>query len=251
MTVIIVSCDMILFKVFPTPEDLAKAAAEEFASEIQKRSGRKSGFTAAISGGNTPRLLFSVLAEKYSDRIKWTNVNLFWVDERCVGPGDPESNFGMTEKALLRKVGIPPGNVFRMIGEADPQQEAVRYSEVISSSVRRRKGLPCFDLILLGMGEDGHTASIFPGNDNLMSSDKLCETAVHPVTKQKRITLTGKVINNAKSVFFLVTGKNKAGIVEEIFRNNAGVQKYPAAQIKPVSGNTTWLLDSEAGMSVF
>lgn len=157
----------------------------------------------------------------------------------------------MTEKALLSKAAIPAGNVFRMRGEAEPQHEAERYSEVIRSSVRMKNGLPCFDVVFLGMGDDGHTASIFPGNDRLMNSDKICETAVHPVTKQIRITLTGKVINNAKSVFFLVTGKNKSVIVEEIYRNNADVQKYPAAQIKPVRGKTTWLLDSEAGMFVF
>lgn len=242
---------MILFKVFPTPEDLALAAAEEIASELEKRTKRKSRSAVAVSGGNTPALLFSVLADKYRNRINWANVNLFWVDERCVAPDDPESNFGMTERNLLSKVEIPSGNIFRMRGEADPQQEAERYSEVVGRNVRMRKGFPVFDLVLLGMGEDGHTASIFPGNDKLMTSDKICETSVHPVTKQRRITLTGKVINNARSVYFLVTGKKKSGIVEEIYRNNAGVQKYPAANIKPVFGKTTWLLDSEAGMFIF
>ncbi len=242
---------MTTFRIFPTPEELALGAAEELASEIRKKSGRKSGIALAISGGNTPRLLFSVLADKFRDMINWKKVILFWVDERCVSPDDPESNFGMTEKTLLRKIEIPSTNVFRMRGEDDPQHEAERYSGVISSNVQRSKGLPRFDIVLLGMGEDGHTASIFPGNEKLMSSDRICETAVHPVTKQKRITLTGKVINNAKSVYFLVAGKNKSGIVEEIYRNNAGVKKYPAARIKPVSGKTTWLLDNEAGMFVF
>jgi 6-phosphogluconolactonase len=125
--------------------------------------------------------------------------------------------------------------------------EAARYSEEISGFTISRHGLPVFDLILLGLGDDGHTASIFPGHLDMFVSDKLCVTAFHPVTKQKRITLTGKVINNAENVTFLVTGKKKEGIVEKIFKNKPEAINYPAFYIVPYYGSLSWFLDEDAG----
>lgn len=235
------------YRIYETPQLLAEAFAELLVDRIREAKKKKTPLSIAVSGGNTPKILFSVLSERYSKSVDWNIVRLFWVDERCVAPDDVESNFGMTEKILLKKIEISAGNVFRMRGEEDPAMEAQRYSEVIKSNIKNINGYPVFDIIILGMGDDGHTASIFPGNTKLLSSDKICEVAVHPVSGQKRITLTGKVINNSKSVFFLVTGNNKSEIVKEIFRNSAVSEMFPSAHIKSVSGTTTWLLDNEAG----
>jgi 6-phosphogluconolactonase len=237
----------ILFKIFLTPEELANGFAEELIRFIKVAEKRKTSLTIAVSGGNTPRLLFSVLSEKYSMAVDWSVVKLFWVDERCVPPDHTDSNFGMTNKILLGKIEIPSENVFRIRGEDDPVKEAARYSGVIDNQIRQKNSIPVFDIVLLGMGEDGHTASIFPGNEKLFSSKINCDVAVHPVSGQKRITMTGKVINNARSVFFLVTGKNKADIVNEIFRNSAVSGMFPAAHARSLNGITTWLLDSDAG----
>jgi len=235
------------YRIYETPQMLAEAFAELLVDRIREAEKSKKPLTIAISGGSTPKILFSVLAERYCKSVDWNMIRLFWVDERCVAPGDPESNFGMTEKLLLGKIKISAGNVFRMRGEDDPALEAQRYSDLIRSHTINKNGYPAFDIIVLGMGDDGHTASIFPGNNKLLLSDKICEVAVHPVSGQKRITLTGKVINNSKSVFFLATGSRKSEIVNEIFRNSAVSEMFPSAHIKTVNGTTTWLLDNEAG----
>ena len=135
-----------------------------------------------------------------------------------------------------------------MKGENDPGMEAVRYSEELLRYINLKNGLPVFDIILLGMGEDGHTASIFPGNIESFNSASICEQARHPVSGQRRVTLTGKVINNAREIIFLVTGKNKADIVHEIIKEREAFLEYPAANIHSEKGKITWLLDKEAGM---
>jgi 6-phosphogluconolactonase len=147
---------------------------------------------------------------------------------------------------LLSKIGMPEKNIHRIKGEEDPLEEAVRYSDEISRFTEKRDGWPLIDIVLLGLGEDGHTASVFPGNIRLIESDKICEVAVHPVSGQKRITITGRVINNAHKVTFLVTGGKKAEVVEKILKNIPPAQNYPASFIVPVYGNLNWYLDSEA-----
>lgn len=233
-------------KIFSTAYKLAEKFAEELVRTITKLANKNNPFTIALSGGTTPELLFSVLGDHFSKSVPWEYVHFFWVDERCVPPDNPESNYGMTSRTLLEKIDIPFSNIHRIRGEADPENEASRYSEVISAYTRERDGLPLFSLIILGLGEDGHTASIFPGHKELLSSDKFCEVAVHPVTLQKRITLTGRVINNANSVAFLVTGKKKADIVEKIFKKSPSAQNFPASFIVPVHGVLRWFIDEEA-----
>jgi 6-phosphogluconolactonase len=152
----------------------------------------------------------------------------------------------MTRKKLLEKIDIPFSNIHRIRGEMDPEKEAARYSREILSLTDNRDGMPLFDLILLGLGDDGHTVSIFPENMELIVSDKICEVAVHPVSFQKRITLTGRVINNSVSVRFLVTGKRKAEIVEKIINNNPSAGNYPASLIIPLHGELIWHIDIEA-----
>jgi 6-phosphogluconolactonase len=173
-------------------------------------------------------------------------LQIFWVDERCVPPDDPESNYGMTKKILLDNVNIPPENIHRMAGENNPDSEISRYAEEIKSVVPSRLGLPSFDMILLGMGADGHTASLFPGGKLLSSAENICGSAVHPASGQKRVTLTRDLINNANNILFLVTGKDKAETFTEIINKTPDAKRYPAAGINPLNGRIEWLVDSQA-----
>jgi 6-phosphogluconolactonase len=179
-----------LFKIFHTPSELAEAFAAELTGSINDTIKKGSPFMLAVSGGNTPKLLYSILAEKYSLAVNWKNVHFFWVDERCVPPVNTQSNYGMTKQILFDKINIPERNIHRIRGEDDAAEEAARYTLEILSHTRSKKRLPVFDHIILGMGEDGHTASIFPGNLALVESEKICETAVNPISGQKRITMT-------------------------------------------------------------
>jgi len=234
------------YKIFPTTADVAESLASQLAERIGSAFKNKSPLTIALSGGNTPKLLFQILAEKYLKVINWAYVHLFWADERCIQPDDADSNFGMTSELLLRKTDIPGENIHRIRGEDDPQTEASRYSEEILQYTKIRDNLPEFDIVILGMGEDGHTASIFPGNLELLHCEHICEMAIHPVSGQKRITLTGKIINNAREIIFLVTGRSKASVIAEVIGKKPKNLNYPAAHIVSSYGKTTWLLDKEA-----
>jgi len=240
----------IIIKIFPTPLALAESLALDLINKINEADISVNPFTIALSGGNTPKLLFSVLAEKFARSVAWSNVRFFWVDERCVPPEDPESNFGMTNEVFLGRTDIPQKNIHRIRGEDDPGKEAERYSRELNELTVQKNGLPFFDVILLGLGEDGHTASIFPGNEKLFVSDKICVSAVHPSTGQKRITITGGVINNSAEIIFMVTGKNKAGIVNNIIGRADNKKQFPASYVKPAEGKVLWYLDEEAAMLI-
>jgi 6-phosphogluconolactonase len=235
------------FIIYKTPQALAEAFALELIKEITEAADKKSPFTIALSGGRTPGILYSVLAENYGQAVDWQYVHFFWGDERCVPPDDPESNFGAVASIFLSRIDIPEMNIHRIRGEADPEAEAVRYSSEIIDNTRSSGGIPAFDHIILGMGGDGHTVSIFPSNTELLYSDKLCEVAAHPLTGQKRVTITGKVINNSDAVTFLVTGHSKAKMVEQIFKKESD---FPASFIIPAHGRLIWLLDEKAGRYV-
>ena len=234
-------------KIYSTPHDLALGFAEDIVKMIDRSASDKKTFTIALSGGNTPKLLFLILADKYSESVPWNYIHFFWGDERCVPPDHSESNFGVAKIMLFDKIIIPAGNIHRIFGENDTAAEAIRYSEEIEVFTRERDGWPVFDFVILGLGEDGHTASIFPGNNQLLDSEKKCEVAVHPVTQQKRLTITGRVINNAENIVFLVAGRSKAEVVSDIIERPHKVS-YPAAGIRPGSGMLTWYLDSEAAL---
>jgi 6-phosphogluconolactonase len=232
-------------KIFSSPNELATGFAKELAGMIIKSAAAKRYFTIALSGGGTPKLLFSELAERFSDSVPWEIVHFFWGDERCVLPEDHESNFGLAKIIFLDKIKIPESNIHRIMGEMDPLEETARYTGEIACFTREDGGLPVFDLIILGLGVDGHTASIFPGNNKSFISGKTCELVVHPLSFQKRITITGSVINNSENIVFLVTGGNKAEVVSVII-GKKGITDYPAAHIKPKTGVLKWYLDSEA-----
>ena len=230
--------------IYNSPEELANAFADQLMVWIEEHSGDK--FHLAISGGKTPDLLFAVLAEKYPQSPLWQKVNLWWVDERMVPPTHPESNFGVAQKLLFSQISIPEENIHRIKGENNPQEEALSYSSQILKTLPQSENLPVFDLILLGMGDDGHTASIFPDQMKLLESDQICAVATHPVSGQKRVTLTGKVINNAAKVCFLVTGSGKAERLKEIRNYPEMARLLPAFYIK----NAHWYVDLAAAQQI-
>jgi len=233
------------FKTFPSPEKLAVHLAEEFKQLSNSSGGHQEKIHIALSGGSTPKILFRLLAQPpCRNKINWERLHIYWGDERCVPPDHPESNYGMTRQNLLQYIEIPKSNIHRIKGELAPVEAANLYSTEIQQNVPPGEdGFLRFDLILLGMGEDGHTASLFPGSGVLRIKDKICAVAVHPVSGQKRVTLTLPVINHAKKVAFMVAGETKRIVVSEIFSRAAGFDNYPAAHVSPVQGELIWLLD--------
>ena len=223
-----------------------ETTARAFADFLWNLSKDGRELSVALSGGSTPKLLFEILAEEYDDHFDWNKIHFYWGDERCVPPYDDESNFKMTREHLFDKIKIPIENIHRVLGESNPDDEARRYSSEIKSNIESKSGLPSFDLIILGMGDDGHTASIFPHQMELLTDEEICAVARHPESGQNRITLTGTVINNAKVVAFLVTGSAKREKVTEIFSKSKSAESYPAFHIAPTSGELHWFLDEDA-----
>ena len=233
--------------IFETPADTAHAIAELILKLSKGKAKKSLPLNIALSGGSTPKLLFEVLVKNYIDSLPWHALRLFWVDERCVPPTDAESNYGMTYNSLLQNVPIAEKNIFRMQGENPPQNEALRYQQLLEKELPARNGFPVFDLILLGMGDDGHTASIFPNNMALLESTAAVSVGAHPVSGQKRITLTGKTINQADEVVFFITGKSKARILKQIINSEDGCEKYPAYHVHAFNEDVKFYLDKDAG----
>lgn len=231
--------------IYANPE----ATAARFGDYLIAQARNQPNFHCALSGGSTPRLLFEYLAKTYQSTDDWKNIHFYWGDERCVPPTDPESNFGMTKKHLFNHVPMTERQIHRVLGEKDAGQEAQRYGDMIKQQLPLQDGIPVFDLIILGLGNDGHTASIFPHQMELLKSNHICDVATHPESGQKRITLTGQVINQAKEVAFLVTGVSKAEKVEEILHSSGGWESYPASFIQP-SGQLSWYLDEQAAHKI-
>jgi 6-phosphogluconolactonase len=229
-----------MIRIFKNPAELSF----EFCDELMKISCQKGKCFIALSGGSTPKIIFQTLSEHFKDRIQWNKIHLFWSDERCVSPDDSKSNYGMAKQYLLDFINIPEENIHRIKGENEPELEVVRYSEEIKNIVDSKNGLPSFDLVMLGIGEDGHTASIFPDQMHLLNSQNICEVAVHPISGQKRITMAGSTINNSDEVIFLVTGRSKAEILKKILEDQNKI--YPAAFIKPINGEFKYFIDEEA-----
>jgi 6-phosphogluconolactonase len=227
---------------------LNQKAADRFnllANEAAANTGR---FTAALSGGSTPKALYSLLAApEYKESIPWSKVHLFWGDERCVPPDHQDSNYRMAREALLSKITIPTDNVHRMAGEKDPQVAAAEYEEQLKMFFQLTAGaLPRFDLILLGIGEDGHTASLFPGNAALEETQRLVVAPYIEKFQTYRITLSLPVINEAAVILFLIAGKSKSAIVKKILEANGEASRLPAARVQPKNGKLIWLMDQEA-----
>lgn len=238
--------------VFENKSSLVDAVTIDLMNDLK---GEIEKYNLALSGGNTPRTIYEQWATIRDDTL-WSKAHFFWGDERCVPPDDNDSNYKMAYEAFLSKINMKENQIHRIRGEADPEMEAKRYGDEIRNHLPAINGLPRFDWILLGVGTDGHTASLFPNAENKKKLPEVpslrevdvCVVAQHPQTGQKRISLTLPVINNAKKVTFLVTGDEKAQIVHEIF-SHSGENKssdYPAAQVKPKSGILQWYLDEAA-----
>ena len=225
-------------EIVATPEDLARSAAKVFVARSSEAVAQRGVATIALSGGSTPKLLYQLLAdpnEPFRDQVPWSRIQFFWSDERHVPPDHPESNYRMANEAMLAHVPVLKENVHRVMGENPNVEEAADQYE---QTVPQR-----FDLILLGLGTDGHTASIFPGSEVLRETKRL--VAAPWVEKQKsyRITMTLPLINNAASVVFLVSGAEKAEIVNEVLQ---GPKRYPAQEVRPINGELILMLDREA-----
>ncbi|MGV8962252.1 MAG: 6-phosphogluconolactonase [Candidatus Saccharimonadaceae bacterium] len=230
-------------KIFHNLNDLNK----DFTLWLKELLAQKETLSIALSGGTTPKSLFKYWSANHASDIDWSKVKFFWSDERCVWPHDEESNYKMTKDNLFDHILVPTKNIFRIRGENDPYKEARSYEELLVKELETVKGVPQFDILMLGMGDDGHTASIFPHEMNLWNSNNMCVVATHPETRQMRVSLSGKTINAAKNVAFLVTGAAKAKKVQAVIKDNENAQeKYPAAKVHPTSGNLIWFLDGKA-----
>ncbi|MBN1159602.1 MAG: 6-phosphogluconolactonase [Bacteroidales bacterium] len=231
-------------------QELNDALCRDFADTVNKKSKSGPTITLALSGGNTPGMFFRQLAswneENKTSRIDWSRIHFFWADERCVPPMHPESNFGMAHSSLLSSIELKPEQIHRIRGENNPASEVERYSDEIMDILPVMNGLPVFDQIFLGLGEDGHTASIFPGRPDLLQSGNICELVRHPVTGQHRISLTMKTINNARRIIFVVTGRAKSNVIAEIADHSSTSEQYPAYWVRPVHGTVEWYLDQQA-----
>ena len=224
---------------------LAREAAQEFHRLAEAAVQERGRFSVALSGGNTPRSVYSLLASEHN-QLPWGRIHIFFGDERHVPPDHPDSNFRMASESLLSKVPIPEKNIHRIHAELDAETAAGEYDQQLRDFFHLvNHDWPRFDLIFLGIGEDGHTASLFPGSKAL--SEESCRVAANWVEKFKtfRITLTFPVLNHAAEVVFLVSGASKAQILSEILR--PGAQKYPAQSIQPENGRLLWLVDEDAG----
>lgn len=231
-------------KIYKDQAEVADVLATKLFNLFQGRKEVKT--TIALSGGSTPFVMFKVLAENYGTQINWSLIHFFWVDERCVHPENDESNYKNTVKALFSRIDIPEENIHRVHGENDQHAEVNRYAAEIDKHVEKENGLPKFDIVLLGMGDDGHTASIFPHQIELMNAKANVVAAQNPYSGQNRISLSGLVINNALQIYFLVTGSNKAKVLHEIANQENGYLDYPTSHISTNREQTTWFLDQEA-----
>lgn len=220
--------------------------AEKFSAYFVEKANTGKPFHVALSGGSTPKIVFDVLAARFSDKVDWSKVHFYWGDERCVPPTDDESNYKMTVEHLFSKIEVPEANIHRIRGEKEPKTEAICYANLLEINLESVEGTPQFDLVILGMGDDGHTASIFPHQINLWNVEDHCVVATHPESGQNRVSINGKVINTAKEVAFLVTGASKAEKVKAVVKKTEGSKAYPATLVDPKSGNLVWFLDEDA-----
>lgn len=198
----------------------------------------------ALSGGNTPKEIFRYLNKTYGKRLAAKRFHFWWGDDRCVAPDNDDSNFKWANELWLGPIGISNENIHRVWGENKPEEEAIRYAKELKKFTEIDNGLPVIHLNLLGLGDDGHTASIFPNSMELLESDQWCAVATHPTSGQKRITLTGKVLNNSEQVVFIATGAGKAQMVKQVAIEQQ--PEFPASHIKPPSGEVLWLIDEAA-----
>jgi 6-phosphogluconolactonase len=240
----------VTYQVWGTAEEMALASARFFAEKVEQAVGTRGIARMAISGGSTPQTTFKLLADPegpFVATVPWDKLQIYWVDERCVPPDHPESNYGVCRELLLTKVPIPEANVFRMEGELEPELAASRYESLLRNTMKLEGAeSPRFDLVTLGMGPDGHTASLFPNTAALDEMGRLV-VANHVAQKDTwRITLTWPVINQAAEVIFEVEGPSKTDILAEVLTGPRDPERLPSQLIRPANGKLLFLLDEAA-----
>ncbi len=240
----------VTYKVYPDAAAMALASAQLFAERVEHAVAQRGVARVALSGGSTPQATFKLLADPagpFQATLPWDKLQLFWVDERCVAPDNPESNYGVCRDLLLSKVGIPAENIFRMEGELDPEEAASRYESTLRNTLKLEGAeSPAFDLVVLGMGPDGHTASLFPHTDAINEIGRLAVANHVPQKDTWRITLTWPVINQGREVAFEMDGAGKAEMLEKVFLGPRDPESLPSQLIRPASGKLLLLLDKAA-----
>jgi len=240
------------FEIHLDSSALFQSAAEKLVRIANDAVMKQGAFFVALAGGNTPCELYILLAhENWRARVPWQRTHIFFGDERCVLPDHPDSNYRMAREAFIAKVNIPESHVHRMAGEEEPHMAAAAYEQEIfrvfaANGIER----PRFDLILLGLGSDGHTASLFPETSALHEKEKLVVANYVEKFKSYRLTMTLPLINASRQVLFLVSGESKAAIVEEIFKNTERSFQYPAELVQPNDGKLLWLIDRVAAAAL-
>jgi 6-phosphogluconolactonase len=240
---IFVSSNFSNLHTFTDVASLTAGLAEEFLNYSQKGIP----IHISLSGGSTPKVLFETLAlPKWSESILWSNLHFWWGDERCVHPTDPQSNFGEAQRILFRNINLPPENIHRVMGEWNPDEASAKYTQEMADHILSNEdGSPVFDWILLGMGDDGHTASLFPQGIS-PELQEFTAVATHPTSGQKRVSKTLKVINAAQRISFLVTGSAKEHIFTGLKNNTEESKTWPAGWIKVNEKEPEWWLDAAA-----
>ncbi len=233
------------------PAALNRKAADHFMELAVRYTRQFHQFSVALAGGTTPKSLYSILAnDPYRNRIPWQEIHFFWGDERCVPREHPESNFRMTDEIFLSRIPIPTENIHPItVEQDDPVLSAAAYERTLQGFFKLRQGeAPSFDLILLGLGEDGHTASLFPDSPALTETERLAVVARGAGSNRARVTLTLLVVNAAKNILWLVSGAKKRSIVQKIFSKSKDINRryLPAEMVQPKSGEVLWLMDQAA-----
>jgi 6-phosphogluconolactonase len=235
-------------RILTTPQELSEAAAEEVLRAAKEAVAQRGRFTIALSGGSTPKNLFNLLATNARNVLPWDRTFFFWGDERHVPPTDPDSNYHMAEETMLSKIPVAAGNVFRIAAEnPDAAAAAEAYEQTLRKFFQLEPGqVPVFDLILLGMGPDGHTASLFPNSAGLQEKSRLVIANWVDKLKTSRLTLTLPVLNAARCVAFLVSGADKATVLKTVLEDDVPGEQYPSKLVHPNDGKLIWLLDRAA-----
>jgi 6-phosphogluconolactonase len=235
-------------KILPDAEAVAQDAAVRWVESARAAVEARGAFRVALSGGSTPRRLYELMAsESLREQAPWAQTYIFWGDERRVPASHPDSNYHLARVTLIDHVPVPLEHVFRMDGEGLARSAAREYEEALRLHFDLRRGQwPRFDLVLLGLGTDGHTASIFPGTRAVSDLSNMAIVYEVPQLGMERMTLTLPVLNNAQHILFMVTGAEKAAVVKAVLAGEHRPSTYPAQAVKPVDGTLTWLLDEEA-----
>jgi 6-phosphogluconolactonase len=238
-----------LVRVFATLDELYQAAADHFAEVVKQAVRSRGEVFVTLSGGGTPQRLFQLLARPpYQISIPWDVIHFYWGDERCVPPEHPESNFGQVKKILLDRVPVRLENIHRVNGELTPEKAAENYLRQLAKNGTAEQPWPKMDYTLMGMGADGHTASLFPRKENPEEkiSPVITVSAEYEGRPAERVTLTPEVFNTSRNVVFLVTGADKATALSAVLNEPFDPINFPAQRIQPASGTLTWMVDSLA-----